>query len=108
MEGDKCQASLARQYAERVEVACRGNRPDQFLWRGRPHRVRAVLDHWVVTGSWWEGGGEKQWEGASAVEEDERQFWRVEAAVGQGGGLAVVDLCHAVSTGTWSVHDLFD
>ncbi|MEZ5095104.1 MAG: DUF6504 family protein [Nocardioides sp.] len=28
--------------------------PEQFLWRGRLWRVRAVLAHWVETGPWWQ------------------------------------------------------
>jgi hypothetical protein len=28
--------------------------PAQFLWRGKLWKVRAVLAHWVETGSWWQ------------------------------------------------------
>ena len=28
--------------------------PEQFLWRGRLWKVRAVLAHWVETGPWWQ------------------------------------------------------
>jgi hypothetical protein len=28
--------------------------PEQFLWRGKLWKVRAVLAHWVETGSWWQ------------------------------------------------------
>jgi len=31
--------------------------PAQFLWRGRLWKVRAVLAHWVETGSWWQSAG---------------------------------------------------
>ena len=31
--------------------------PEQFLWRGRLWKVRAVLAHWVETGPWWQSGG---------------------------------------------------
>ena len=31
--------------------------PQQFLWRGRLWKVRAVLAHWVETGPWWQSAG---------------------------------------------------
>ena len=31
--------------------------PAQFLWRGKLWKVRAVLAHWVETGSWWQSAG---------------------------------------------------
>ena len=31
--------------------------PEQFLWRGRLWKVRAVLAHWVETGPWWQSTG---------------------------------------------------
>ena len=31
--------------------------PEQFLWRGRLWKVRAVIAHWVETGPWWQSGG---------------------------------------------------
>src|SRR6185503_19225403 len=31
--------------------------PEQFLWRGRLWKVRAVLAHWVETGPRWQSGG---------------------------------------------------
>ena len=36
--------------------------PEQFLWRGRLWKVRAVIAHWVETGPWGEtrvAGGEQ-------------------------------------------------
>ena len=44
-----------RLYDDPVEVR-RGETegPDQFLWRGRLWKVRAVLAHWVETGPWWQ------------------------------------------------------
>src|SRR3954449_12366545 len=52
-----------RRYADPVEVrqgpvqsdASEG--PQQFLWRGRLWKVRAVLAHWVETGPWWQSTG---------------------------------------------------
>ena len=31
--------------------------PEQFLWRGRLWKVRAVLAHWVETSPWWQSTG---------------------------------------------------
>jgi hypothetical protein len=72
--------------------------PEQFLWRGRLWKVRAVLAHWVETGPWWQSGGaravigsDEPVEGATrTVGADllgERELWRVEA--GRGPGPAV-------------------
>ena len=46
-----------RQYDDPVEVR-RGEAedPEQFLWRGRLWKVRAVVAHWVETGAWWQAG----------------------------------------------------
>ena len=54
-----------RRYDDPVEVrsgwvespAHRGEGPEQFLWRGRLWKVRAVLAHWVETGPWWQSSG---------------------------------------------------
>jgi hypothetical protein len=67
--------------------------PQQFLWRGRLWKVRAVLAHWVETGPWWQSTGARAVIGAEeAVAETtersriplgdlltERELWRVEA-----------------------------
>ena len=50
-----------RRYDDPVEVR-RGlvtgvEGPEQFLWRGRLWKVRAVLAHWVETGAWWQSSG---------------------------------------------------
>ena len=44
-----------RLYDDPVEVR-RGETdgPDQFLWRGRLWKVRAVIAHWVETAPWWQ------------------------------------------------------
>jgi hypothetical protein len=80
--------------------------PEQFLWRGRLWKVRAVLAHWVETGSWWQSGGARavigsdepvhhtaqgspRTIGADLCSADllgERELWRVEAGRGPGGG----------------------
>ena len=71
--------------------------PQQFLWRGRLWKVRAVLAHWVETGPWWQSAGARAVIGAedAAAEAaepgripqrsflgdllEERELWRVEA-----------------------------
>ena len=72
--------------------------PQQFLWRGRLWKVRAVLAHWVETGPWWQSTdvraviGSEEAAPAAAPEAaeargrvpigdllTERELWRVEA-----------------------------
>ncbi len=96
--------------------------PAQFLWRGKLWKVRAVLAHWVETGSWWQSAGARAAigtdDGPSLVEEgalapvsrpgnrtgdllEEREFWRVEAGDSRGGG--VFDLSFDWSDGSWQL-----
>lgn len=64
--------------------------PEQFLWRGRLWKVRAVVAHWVETGPWWQTGtgavsgtGSAADGGAVACDPvAERELWRVEAGRG--------------------------
>src|SRR3954451_7104579 len=69
--------------------------PEQFLWRGRLWKVRAVVAHWVETGPWWQSGRARAVIGsdepASALRSadlcsadllGERELWRVEAGRG--------------------------
>ena len=76
--------------------------PEQFLWRGRLWKVRAVLAHWVETGPWWQSGGARAVIGSDepvptpasgergpaglpgADLLGERELWRVEAGRGPG------------------------
>ena len=47
-----------RRYDDPVEVRKgAADDPEQFLWRGKLWKVRAVLAHWVETGSWWQSAG---------------------------------------------------
>jgi hypothetical protein len=92
--------------------------PEQFLWRGRLWKVRAVLAHWVETGPWWQSGGVRAVIGSDepAVETTgqggvaradllgERELWRVEAGRGpdsEGGG--VFDLSFDWTDGRWAL-----
>ena len=92
--------------------------PEQFLWKGRLWKVRAVQAHWVETGPWWQSPGVHSLLGQSAdgadgadgavaaqvaVQTDllaEREIWRVEAARGPVIG-GVFDLVFDWSDGTW-------
>jgi hypothetical protein len=73
--------------------------PQQFLWRGRLWKVRAVLAHWVETGPWWQSTGARAVTGDDTAGSEgvvaetttmqdriplgdlltERELWRVEA-----------------------------
>ena len=82
-------------YDDPVERAVPREGPEQFLWRGRLWKVRAVLAHWVETGPWWQSAGRARGDRRSddrRVEVaprhrsaplgdllTERELWRVEA-----------------------------
>jgi hypothetical protein len=117
-----------RRYDDPVEVR-RGSdeHPEQFLWRGRLWKVRAVLAHWVETGPWWQTSGARAVIGSHEHEHEpsaetrgptprgdlitERELWRVEAGRGgrrvapdgepDGGG--VFDLSLDWADGRWSL-----
>ena len=105
-----------RRYDDPVEVrkgVCGGvEGPEQFLWRGRLWKVRAVLAHWVETGPWWQsmharaviGSEDTGHEESRPVADllNERELWRVEAARGPGGG-GVFDLCFDWTDGQWQL-----
>src|SRR3954471_2698969 len=70
--------------------------PQQFLWRGRLWKVRAVLAHWVETSPWWQSTGARTVIGSGGAQESgppprlslgdllaERELWRVEAGRGR-------------------------
>ena len=101
-----------RLYDDPVEVR-RGETegPDQFLWRGRLWKVRAVLAHWVETAPWWQSASEAMSEGThedrapAAVGADllvERELWRVEAGRGISTS-GVFDLSFDWSDGHWQL-----
>jgi hypothetical protein len=108
-------AFLARRHADPVEVSHRDCVPAQFLWHGRLYVVREVLDHWLRSGAWWQSAaltrltsGESSTRPGAVNLDDEREFWRVEAAPGRSGARAVVELCHALASGTWTVTAIHD
>jgi Family of unknown function (DUF6504) len=94
-----------RQYDDPVEVR-RGEAedPDQFLWRGRLWKVRAVVAHWVEAGPWRQGATTSERSGAPA---GERELWRVEAGrglrVADGDGYGVFDLSLDWADGRWQL-----
>lgn len=99
--------------------------PEQFLWRGRLWKVRAVLAHWVETGPWWQSAdvravvgsdeavpagapGPRPHGGATAVPVGgdllvERELWRVEAGRGGPGTTGVFDLSFSWADGSWQL-----
>jgi len=102
--------------------------PEQFLWRGRLWKVRAVLAHWVETTPWWQSSGVKAVLGSDepaapdAAPDSgpargadllvERELWRVEAGrgagsagegAGGGAGNGVFDLSFDWSDGCWQL-----
>ena len=99
-----------RRYDDPVEVR-RGQTegPDQFLWRGRLWKVRAVLAHWVETGPWWQAAERDQASGTGAGADlvAERELWRVEAGRGrdlEGLDVAgVFDLSFDWTDGRWQL-----
>jgi len=93
-------AFLARRYATGADVECLDGAPVAFVWRGRRHRVRAVLDHWWETAAWWMQPQE-------TLGDDEREMWRVEA-VADGRSPVVVELCLAWRSATWTVDAVMD
>jgi hypothetical protein len=89
-----------------------GEGPEQFLWRGRLWQVRAVLAHWVETGSWWQSSGARAVIGSEEAAEGsggapdllaERELWRVEASRGRTGGGGVFDLSFDWADGHWQL-----
>lgn len=96
-----------RRYAEPVEVRHRDEVPEQFLWGGRLHVVRAVLARWREAGSWWTEAPVLAMLAGEAtpprldVAGPEREVWRVEA--GSAGGTGVYDLARHVETGGWAL-----
>jgi hypothetical protein len=92
--------SLNRVYGEPVEVRARDDgRPTRFVWRSRLYTVRAILEHWVINREWWRDPEGQE----SQTGQPELEFWRVEAAPGQGMPPGVYELRRDAATGTWTL-----
>ena len=95
---------MSRQYADRITVRCltegEDAPPEQFVWRRRRYRVRAVLQRWVEVGCWWRG---------QDAADEEYQVWRVEAAPErQQERAGHYDLRQHRGTGGWVLDRAFD
>ncbi len=87
-------------YGEPVNVQARADgRPLRFVWQGRLYTVRAILEHWVINREWWRAPGDP---GADPGR-PELEFWRVEAASGQGVAPGVYELRRETATGAWTL-----
>jgi hypothetical protein len=103
---------MSRVYGEPVEVQARDDgRPLRFVWRSRLYTVRAILEHWVINREWWRDSGGAGGPGSqgspggpgSGPGQPELEFWRVEAAPGQGMTPGVYELRRDAATGTWTL-----
>lgn len=85
-----------------------GDKPDQFIWRGRLWQVREVVSHWVETQPWWLGGTPDLL--------GEHEVWRVTAVDSATGfrsamtddptaahGPGVFDLALSLAKGDWTL-----
>ena len=113
-----------RRYDDPVEVRKgAADDPEQFLWRGKLWKVRAVLAHWVETGPWWQSSGAHAVLGADDRDGSqeparasvqtvdpgaERDVWRVEAGRGPGIGRGVFDLVFDWADGSWRLTRCLD
>jgi hypothetical protein len=81
--------------AQKTEVrrAGEGDAPEEFLWEGQVHRVRAVLTHESLDDT---AGGAVTGAGRDEV-------WRVRASAGRHGHRGVYDLRFDWTAGRWTV-----
>jgi len=92
-----------RAYGEPVKVQARPDgRPLRFVWRSRLYTVRAILEHWVINREWWRDQGDAA-DRESGAGQPELEFWRVEAAPGQGMTPGVYELRRDAAAGTWTL-----
>ncbi len=110
--------ATVRRYDDPVEVrrgtGADGEGPEQFLWRGRLWKVRAVVARWVETGAWWHSDGVGPVPDAGRTEPGEsgvagadllaeRELWRVQAGRGGLEGDGVFDLSFDHHDGCWQL-----
>ena len=88
---------MSNVYGDPAEVRARDDgRPLRFVWRSRLYAVRAILEHWVIDRAWWLDPDTERGQ-------PELEFWRVEAAPGQGVPPQVCELRRDPATGTWTI-----
>jgi Family of unknown function (DUF6504) len=93
---------MGRVYGEPVEVQTRADgRPTRFVWRSRLYAVRSIVEHWVINREWWS-------ESEPGPAQPELEFWRVEAAAGQGFPLGIYELRRDAATDTWTLRRVID
>ena len=93
-------------YGEPVQVKTRPDgRPIRFVWRSRLYTVRAIWEHWVINREWWREPADSGDPGEAGTEpgQPELEFWRVEAAPGQGMSPEVYELRQDVAAGAWTI-----
>jgi hypothetical protein len=113
---------MGRRHAESIEVRRRDEVPAQFLWRSRLYVVKDVLEHWLESGRWWSSASATALaagtdapvpdvgasRGPAAVDDREREFWRVEASTGKSAPLGIYDLCFDWSRSGWQLVEVHD
>lgn len=110
---------MSRLHADVIEVQRGDDAPAQFLWRGRLYVVREVLSRWTTAGGWWRSAAVRAVSegsappgappgGAEVLDDDEQDWFRVEAGAGSATGTGVYDLCFSWSTGRWSLTRVLD
>lgn len=129
---------MSRRYDTEVQVRRRDDVPAEFLWGGRFYVVREVLGHWREAGAWWRGIaaravlgadtsfgpdaiGDAQTDaqtdaqstaafpaGSLAIDDTEREIWRVEATAGRAAGSGIYDLSFDWATGAWTLARALD
>jgi hypothetical protein len=95
---------MNRVYGEQVKVQARADgRPLRFVWRSRLYTVRAILEHWVINREWWRARDDSGGSAPPGPGQPELEFWRVEAAPGQGMTPGVYELRRDAATGVWTL-----
>jgi len=93
---------VTRVYGEPIAAQTRDDgRPLRFVWRGRLYTVRSIVEHWVVNREWWRESG-------PVPAEAGLEFWRVEAATGQGQPAGTYELRRDMAAGTWTLQRVED